>query len=1026
MDELTVAEPTSQSLARPAGPPDVELPMQAGAEPDGPRWNSKLWLTGAVTVGVLAVCVTFVWLQLNPHLVLKNNTPSGGDMGAHVWGPAYLRDHLLPHFRLTGWTNDWYDGFPAYQYYMVVPALAIVVLNAVVPYGVAFKLITVSGLLLLPVGAYVMGRLFRLNFPGPALLAVATVPFLFDTSFTIYGGNIASTLAGEFAFSISLFILLLYLGFLARGLETGRYRVVTAGLFALVALCHPIPLLGMATLGTLAIGGWHLVRALWSERRWHAFRSTLWWIVSTAGLGSALTGFWIVPFLMRHTYFNDMGWERLPTSRSRVLYYLFHFGTETGTKKGLDLLSTVPLLWFSVLVLAVIGVGLSWVFRHQLGCVLSLVALGLIVMFMRLPQGWLWNARLLPFWYLTLYFLAAVGLYHLVQLVRSTPVRAGVLVGALLVVLLCVSLPLGVLPGSHRTTDGRMTALGLKAKESFVKSWAKWNYSGYEGKDAYPEYYQVITKMTEVGQQRGCGRAMWEYDNDRLNSYGTPMSLMLLPYWTNGCIASQEGLYFEASSTTPYHFLMQSELSTRPSRPQRKLPYRDLDLTLGVKQMQLMGVRYYMAFTERAVSAANSNPDLQRIGQVGGDQQRVTALKASSQLDQAAIDRASPWVIYEVRNAPLVQALKYKPVVVTDVDQHQKSWLQPSAAFFGDPARWDPFPAATGPSDWPRAAISSPELPRTPMTPAIISNVKSTESGVSFNVDQQTLGSPVLVKTSYFPNWHVKGAKGPYRVMPNLMVVVPTSTTVKLSYGYTPIDALGWGLTLLGLAGLAILLLRPPLLVGQRRRATDTEQLPSPGSVWLTSERDPNLGWVWAAPDQPLDGSPPLLLDQPVHGPPAGAPVDARGHTTTDQDGWPHGRGTFGVPIAPLPPTTPESHNGAPNTPQADRPPPPPPLPGSNGRSGPAIYNQPGDIPPLDTPRRPHRAEGTHTVTDESAEDRPRRPLTPPGRTDQAAPPSGEMVRPADEEVAAPDTQPAPSDARTTPAEEPDDRAPGH
>jgi hypothetical protein len=262
--------------------------------------------------------------------------------------------------------------------------------------------------------------------------------------------------------------------------------------------------------------------------------------------------------------------------------------------------------------------------------------------------------------------------------------------------------------------------------------------------------------------------------------------------------------------------------------------------------------------------------------------------------------------------------------------------------------------------------------------------------------------------------------------MPNLMVVVPTSTTVKLSYGYTPIDALGWGLTLLGLAGLAILLLRPPLLVGQRRGATDTGQPPSPGNVWLTAERDPNLGWVWAAPDQPLDGSPPLLPDQPVHGPPPGAPVDARGHTTTDQDGWPHGRGTFGVPIAPLPPATPESHNGAPNTPQADRPPPPPPLPGSNGRSGPAIYDQPGDIPPLVTPRRPHRAEGTHTVTDESAEDRPRRPLTPPGRTDQAAPPSGKMVRPADAEVAAPDTQPAPSDARTTPVEEPDDRAPGH
>ena len=61
--------------------------------------------------------------HLQPDLLLANTTPAGGDMGAHVWGPAYLRDHLLPHGRLTGWTPDWYAGFPAYQFYMVVPSL---------------------------------------------------------------------------------------------------------------------------------------------------------------------------------------------------------------------------------------------------------------------------------------------------------------------------------------------------------------------------------------------------------------------------------------------------------------------------------------------------------------------------------------------------------------------------------------------------------------------------------------------------------------------------------------------------------------------------------------------------------------------------------------------------------------------------------------------------------------------------------------------------------------------------------------
>ena len=45
------------------------------------------------------------------------------------------------------------------------------------------------------------------------------------------------------------------------------------------------------------------------------------------------------------------------------------------------------------------------------------------------------------------------------------------------------------------------------------------------------------------------------------------MALMLLPHWTDGCIGSMEGLFFEASATTPFHFLTQVELSTPRRAP---------------------------------------------------------------------------------------------------------------------------------------------------------------------------------------------------------------------------------------------------------------------------------------------------------------------------------------------------------------------------------------------------------------------------------------------------------------------------
>ena len=68
----------------------------------------------------------FVLWVVNPDGVLFSRTPpTGGDLGAHVWGPAFLRDELVPSLRLTGWTPDWYAGFPAYHFYMVVPMLAV-------------------------------------------------------------------------------------------------------------------------------------------------------------------------------------------------------------------------------------------------------------------------------------------------------------------------------------------------------------------------------------------------------------------------------------------------------------------------------------------------------------------------------------------------------------------------------------------------------------------------------------------------------------------------------------------------------------------------------------------------------------------------------------------------------------------------------------------------------------------------------------------------------------------------------------
>jgi hypothetical protein len=741
-----------------------------------------------ITVAVVAAAVLFTLFQLQPGLLAANTTPAGGDTGAHVWGPDYMRRELLPDFRITGWAPDWYAGFPAYHFYFPLPSLLIVLLDVILPYGIAFKLVTVLGLLSLPVAAWAFGRLAGMRFPGPAVLAVATVPFLFDRGFTIYGGNIASTLAGEFTFSIALSLALLFLGVVARGLDTGRHRALAGVLLAATGLCHLLPTV-------FAVVGAAVLLGLRPGRRGLKF------LAAVFAVGALLAAFWTVPFLMRLPYANDMGWEK-------ITEYAEH-------------LIPQDLRW--VVALAAAGAAAAVAFRRRVGVFLMVMVALSAVLFVVAPQGRLWNARVLPFYYLSLYLLAGVAVAELGQALgrmfavdpddpkplaaRATPIVAA------LCVWMVVGLPLKVLPGWLPKPES--------ADSSFIPGWARWNYSGYERKPAYPEYKGIIDTMAEVGRTNGCGRANWEYESG-LDRFGTPMALMLLPYWTDGCIGSMEGLYFESSATVPFHFLSAAELSKAPSNPQRDLPYDSLDVAAGVRHLQLLGARYYLAFSPEAVSQAEAHPDLTLLATTGR------------------------WRVYEVGGSELVTPLRNQPAVLKGVDKGRHGWLDVAVDWYMEPARHDVFLAASGPAAWPRvevrtqrttsevagASVEVDQPPRRPVDQVRVSNIRSSDDSISFDVDRP--GSPVLVKASYFPNWKAKGAEGPWRVAPNLMVVVPTSSRVSLHYGWTPVDVLGWVLTLAGAALAVTFARRGPAPVDEQgggRGLVSSETPPPSGPV---------------------------------------------------------------------------------------------------------------------------------------------------------------------------------------------------
>ena len=84
----------------------------------------------------------------------------------------------------------------------------------------------------------------------------------------------------------------------------------------------------------------------------------------------------------------------------------------------------------------------------------------------------------------------------------------------------------------------------------------------------------------------------------------------------------------------------------------------------------------------------------------------------------------------------------------------------------------------------------------------------------------------MLVKQSYFPNWEVSGAEGPYRVAPNLMVVVPTDNEVSMTFGRTGVDHAAIGLTIVGIAAAVVLARRRPVAVPPLHRSDSSLDLP--------------------------------------------------------------------------------------------------------------------------------------------------------------------------------------------------------
>jgi uncharacterized membrane protein len=416
-------------------------------------------------------CITaFVVIQLRPGLLFNPNMDVGGDNSAHVAGVYYLVHTLLPKGQISGWDPQWFGGFPLYVFYFPLPAVLVAALNSVTSFAVAFKLVTVLGTITLPASAYLFGRLAGFKRPAPILMAAAMLPFLFNWSYTIYGGDIASTLAGEFSFSLACSTGLCFLGCFVYALRTGRLKWLAALLLAVTIICHVVP--------ALFFSGVAILYTLFTRPK----RGTIRILAPIGIVGCLLVSFWLLRFAVDLRYSSSMNYSRITD----------YFSSQNLLPHGGEL---------SIQILALVGLLLAVYRRDRLALALGASCIGAAACFILLPAGIAWIPRWLPFWFLCTALLAAYAVSEagsvLFTALNTDWLNAWITAGVGSALSVCVvATYIGVLP-FFTTPASMLTPL---------TGWVAWNYTGYQGKAAWPEFMRIVTMLDQAGAKYGCGR----------------------------------------------------------------------------------------------------------------------------------------------------------------------------------------------------------------------------------------------------------------------------------------------------------------------------------------------------------------------------------------------------------------------------------------------------------------------------------------------------------------------------------------
>jgi hypothetical protein len=520
---------------------------------------------------IFLIIFVFLFLYFKPSLIFSSTITAGGDTASHYLTIEHYVKNFLPNFKFSGWDMGNYAGFPLLQFYFPLPFFIMALLSYFISIQVAFKLISILGIFLLPVFVYIMAKLMKLKFPIPILASISSLAFLFMESNSMWGANIPSTLAGEFSYSIAFALSFIFMGTLYKGINEktkikNKYLILNIILIFIIGLTHLYGLLFCAFISLFFI----------------TKKENLNYLLKLGITSFMLLGFWIIPMFMNLSY-----------------------TTAYGDKWFITLNQVFPIIILPFIGLILIN--FFYIKNFMKNQKFQFISFSLFVSFILYLSAYyigLVDIRFIPFIQMLLILFGVFSLsninfeslFKILKFNKLLKFNKNICQIFLIIFVLLFF---------------NFTVHHVENNVNYIDNWIKWNYEGFENKNHWNNFNEINNYLKNENTN---SRVVFEHSSSN-DVFGTTRAFEMLPYFANR--STLEGLYMQSSISAPFVFYIQALVSRQKSCPFPNYGCSRTNFSRAEQRLQMFNVGSLIIRSDYSKNLINENDFYVKVNSFG-------------------------------------------------------------------------------------------------------------------------------------------------------------------------------------------------------------------------------------------------------------------------------------------------------------------------------------------------------------------------------------------------------------------------